>query len=218
MRSRFARFAASAIILTLIIPSAALADTTPGPTPYDVYLITTGFTFSERGIQYSGIAQIEEERLSGYRSASLFFSGNGKSELCDGGTPADPSDDYVGFQQLSYSLDSATVTSLQVDASLASGSFEMATKGRFTTTNACTGEIIRSRPERHRFTLQLVAAGAVDTSETTTIVSNGDGSFSQVTDRFSFVNATGTGAIDRASVTLSESSLQHAELIVVPVP
>ena len=201
------RIVAVTAVLTLIVPASAMADT-GGTTPVDDYLIDAGFTFTDHGVLYVGSASVEDERISGQRNGSFGFEGSGKSQLCDAGTPADPSDDYTGTQIIDYSASAVTVKAYQVDSALASGSFELATSGRRITTDACTGVIIRSKSEHHRFKLQLVASGAVVTTED--IVG-------PMTERFSIVDATGTGLLDRTGVQLTGGSLQHMEIFVSPV-
>jgi hypothetical protein len=201
------RIVAVMAVLTLIVPASAMADT-GGTTPVDDYLIDAGFTFTDHGVLYVGSASVEDERISGQRNGSFGFEGSGKSQLCDAGTPGDPSDDYTGTQIIDYSASAVTVKAYHVDSALASGSFELATTGRRITTDACTGVIIRSKSEHHRFKLQLVASGAVVTTED--IVG-------PMTERFSIVDATGTGLLDRTGVQLTGGSLQHMEIFVSPV-
>ena len=201
------RIVAVTAVLTLIVPASAMADT-GGTTPVDDYLIDAGFTFTDHGVLYVGSASVEDERISGQRNGSFGFEGSGTSQLCDAGTPGDPSDDYTGTQIIDYSASAVTVKAYQVDSALASGSFELATSGRRITTDACTGVIIRSKSEHHRFKLQLVASGAVVTTED--IVG-------PMTERFSIVDATGTGLLDRTGVQLTGGSLQHMEIFVSPV-
>jgi hypothetical protein len=202
------RIVAVTAVLALIVPGSAMADTGGGTTPVDDYLVGAGFTFSDHGVLYVGSASVEDERISGQRNGAFGFEGSGTSQLCDAGTPGDPSDDYTGTQIIDYSSSAVKVTAYQVDSALASGSFELATTGRRITIDACTGEIIRSKRERHRFKLQLVASGAVVTTED--IVG-------PMTERFSIVDATGTGLLDRTGVQLTGSSLQHMEIFVSPV-
>ena len=202
------RIVAVTAVLALVVPSSAMADTGGGTTPVDDYLVSAGFTFTDHGISYAGNASVEDERISGQRNGGFGFEGSGTSQLCDAGTPSDPSDDYTGTQIIDYSASAVTVKAFQVDSALASGSFELATSGRRITTDACSGAIIRSKSEHHRFKLQLVASGAVTTTED--IVG-------PMTERFSMVDATGTGLLDRTGVQLTGGSLQHMEIFVSPV-
>lgn len=210
---RFARSLALVAAIALVAPASALADTVPGTNPVDVYLISAGFSFTDGGTDWSGIAQIEEERISGQRFVSFFFSGSGASRACDAGTPGDPSDDYVGTQRIEFFSTRSTIKELRVANSLAKGEFDVALIGRRVTLDACSGEIVRSKTERHMFELQLRATGTPETSTDVFIVDNGDGTVTEVTQRFTFVAATGRARLDGDPVSVSEASLQHVELI-----
>ena len=216
MARRLARTLIAASLLALAAPVGVFADTEPGTTPVDDYVASASFSFTAEGRTWSGIAQVEDERLSGHRNVSFFFDGSGLSKVCDGGTPGNPSDDYTGTQLIEFFSTSASIKSLAVASDLSSGEFDVALTGREVTLDACTGELIRSRAGKHRFKVDLVARGTPKTGSDVFIVDNGDGTFSRVTQDFAFVTAAGSARIDGAPASVDDANLQHVVLSVEP--
>ena len=216
MARRLARTLTAASLLAFAAPGGALADTVPGTTSIDDYVASASFSFTADGRTWSGLAQVEDERLSGHRNVSFFFDGSGLSKVCDGGTPGDPSDDYTGTQLIEFFSTSASIKSLAVASDLSSGEFDVALTGREVTLDACTGELIRSRAGKHRFKVDLVATGTPETGSDVFIVDNGDGTFSRVTQDFAFVTAAGSARIDGAPASVDDANLQHVVLSVEP--
>jgi hypothetical protein len=203
-------------LLVAVASTPVAADTGPVE-PADVWLSSADFSFTDRGIAYAGIAQIEEDRLHGTTSVSFFFSGSGASRLCDAGTSEDPSDDYEGTESIEFFATHSTVLFYQIEADLSEATAAFAMAGQRIRTDACSGEIRFRRSERHVFGYHLIAVAPPDVSEDIFVVDNGDGTFSEVTERFSIAAAGGLAVLDRESVTVSGGSLQHLEVIVEPV-
>ena len=203
-------------LLVAVVSTTVAADT--GPTePADVWLSSANFAFTDRGVAYTGIAQIEEDRLHGTTSVSFFFSGTGASRLCDAGTPEDPSDDYEGTESIEFFATRSTIFFYTIDAELSGATAAFASAGQRIRTDACTGEIDLRRSERHIFGYRLDASAPPDVSEDVFIVDNGDGTSSEVTERVSIAPASGHAILDRDPVTVSEGALQHVQVTVQPI-
>jgi hypothetical protein len=205
------------IAAALAIPGTVAADTVPGVEPVDVYLVSAPFSFRERGLTWSGIAQLEDERVSGRQNVSFFFSADGTSHQCDAGTPEDPADDYTSQAYIEFFATDAVVKRVSVPTALASGSFFALLSGTRVTLDACTGEIVRSKSERHSFKVDVTADGLPETSEDVSVVDNGDGTCTQVTQRAAFVSADGVAELDGNTVTVSGANLQHVTLTPQPI-
>jgi hypothetical protein len=218
MLRRLARSLALVAAVAIVVPAATWADTGPGINPVDDYTMVANFSFRERGTTWSGIASVEDERISGQRSVSFSFSASGASMTCDAGTPGDPSDDYTGTEYIEFFSTSATIKKLEIPTSLANGSFSTLLTGSRVTLDACSGEIVRSKTEHHSFKLALTAMGVPETSVDVFIVDNGDGTQTEVTQRFASVAATGKAELDGNRVQLGDASLMHTELIPRPLP
>ena len=215
MLGRLARVLVAASLIGLVAPLSALANTQPAPIPLDDYVVSANFSFQSGGTTWSGIAQIEDERISGVRSASFFFDGSGSSKSCDAGTPSDPSDDYVGTQLIEFFSTSTSIKSLTLANDLSSGGFDVALTGREVTTDACTGEIIRSRADKHRFKIDLAGVTFPVSQTATYLVTTPEGTF-RVTKTVTLVGATGTATIDNQPATVDYAVFQHLVQTVAP--
>lgn len=211
------RGAVIAFAIVLTIPGVAAAETTPGIQPIDDFLLSAPFSFRERGLTWSGIAQLEEERVSGVQNVSFFFSADGASHQCDAGTPDDPTDDYTNQEHIEFFATEAVVKRVSLPTTLAGGSFFVLLSGSRVTLAACTGEIVRSKSERHSFKVDVTADGTPETSEDITIVDNGDGTCTEVTQTTAFVWAHGVAELDGNAVTVSDANLSHVTLTPQPV-
>jgi hypothetical protein len=212
MLGRLARCLALLALVAVVVPGSALADTSPGTVHVDVYAISAAISFERDGATWSGYASVEDERISGYRVVSASFAAPGQSRTCDNGTP-DPLDDYTGTSTTEFFSTRATTNKLLISDSLAAGTVVSMLTGTRVTTDACSGEIIKSRTEHHSFAMRVTATGIPESGEDIFIVDNGDGTHTEVTDRHSSVAALGTAAIDGNVFPVSDATLSHGEQI-----
>jgi hypothetical protein len=217
-RAIVAFFGAAALVTAGTAP-AALADTGGPPQPADIVTIGTHFSFTDRrGAEFSGIAQIEEDRLAGTKSVSFFFAGDGDSETCDAGTPEDPSDDYVGTEYIEFFATRSSILVYRVRADLTGAVAAFAVAGQRVRTDACTGEIESRRAERHLFEFRLQATAPPSVEESTSVVDNGDGTCSAVTETVSITTASASASLDARSVSTADASIQRYQATVEPAP
>jgi hypothetical protein len=217
MLNRIARLCAAASLLVALLPAVALADTEPAPTPSDLYSINVAFTFEDRGILWTGIAGVDEERLSGQRFVEFDLSGPPSGITCDAGTPDDPSDDYAATTSLLFIATTYSIKSFSIADDLSSGGFDVAVTGRTATVDPCTGEVIRSRADRHRFSVDLASVGPGSPISESWVVTNEDGSLSLVTQTYNFAQATGSARIDGQPATVVDANMQWTLVTVEPV-
>lgn len=214
MIRRFVTLLAACGLMAIGPVATVSADTVGGPEPLDVYVVGTGFSFTDRaGTSWSGIAQIEDNRLSGERFVSFFFSGAGAQKACDAGTPSDPSDDYVGTEYIEFFATNSRILRYEVASDLSSARVSLAMRGTRVHLDACTGEERSRRGEVHAFAFSLQAGGSPDVS-TETFCSPLDDTGSdgvEVNQVFSYVDASGPVALDGRSVTQTWGNIQHVE-------
>lgn len=214
MVRRFVTLLAACGLMAIGPVASVSADTVGGATPLDVYVVGTGFSFTDRaGTPWSGIAQVEDNRLSGERFVSFFFSGPGAQKACDGGTPNDPSDDYVGTEYIEFFATNSRILRYTVASDLSSARVSLAMRGTRIRLDACTGEERSRRGEAHAFAFELQAVGSPDVSTEISCVpldeTGTDGV--EVNQVFSYVEASGSATLDGRSVTQTWGNLQHVE-------
>jgi hypothetical protein len=194
-------------LLTALVAGPVAADTDPAPVPLNVYLVGTGFSFTSGGIAFSGIGQIEEERISHQQHVSFYFAGYGPEVVCDQGTP-DPSDDEVGQAYVEFFATDWKVDTFEVRKDLGKAELSVKLKGKRVTTDPCTGEIVRTKNENHVFSMTLKATAPADPETDVQIVTTDQGTF-EVTSTFEFLPASGPTKLDGQSVSTFDGSIQH---------
>lgn len=194
-------------LLTAVVTAPVAADTEPAPVPLNDFLAGTSFSFTSDGIAYSGIGQIEEERISHQQNVSLYFAGSGSQVNCDQGTP-DPSDDQLGQAYIEFDATSSKVDTFTVKNDLSKAELSVNLKGTRVTTDPCTGEIVTTKKENHDFTFVLKATAPGDPGTDVQIVTTDQGTF-EVTSTFEFRPADGATKLDGQRVSTSDGSIQH---------
>jgi hypothetical protein len=187
--------------------SPALADTSAQTV--NTYVYGASFSFVDRGQTWTGIGQIEDDRLHGVELASFFFSGSGPEKVCDAGTPDDPSDDYAGNDFIEFDPTSTRLTDSSVRSDLGAAKFSMAVNGLRYRFDACTGELIEARHEHHTFSMALTGTTDLQTESNSIVIDNGDGTFSAGTETFSFRTAAGKASVDSIRASVSKGWIQH---------
>jgi len=205
MRRLSAGLGTAVLLLTLFAPTAA-ADTVTGPA--DLVAMTAGYSFVDRGQTWSGFVVIEDDRLHGIRTASIYFAGSGASRLCDAETPDDPSDDYVGTEYIEFDPTTTRITDFSVRPDLTAGKVSLSLNGVRQRFDACLGVLVDARKEHHTFTMALKADGAQEVGSDAVVIDNGDGTTSPGTQRFWFQPAAGKGTLDGAAATVTDASIQ----------
>jgi hypothetical protein len=199
--------ASTAVLLLASAAPSALADTAAQTANTFVY--GASFSFVDHGQTWSGIGQIEDDRLHGVQFASFFFRGSGADKVCDAGTPEDPTDDYTGNDYIEFDPTSTRLTDSSVRSDLAAAKFAMTVIGLRYRFDACTGELIEARHEHHSFAMALKATAEIQTESNSILIDNGDGTFSPGTETFSFRTAGGKASVDSISASVSDGLIQH---------
>ncbi len=208
-RTRPALFAlASAGLLAAALVGPVAADTEPAPIPLNVYLAGTGFSFTAGGLEYSGIGQLEEERITHQTFVSFFFSANGAEKPCGTETPDDPDDDYVGTEYIEFYAAKSKIETWTIRKDLGRAQLSISVKGPRSVFDACTGELVRTRTEKHTFSFDLRATepGAPETD--VQVVTTDDGTF-EITSTFEYRPAAGTVKLDGRRVQQSDGAMDH---------
>lgn len=214
LRRRFGLALVSVGLLTAMTVSSAVADTVNAPIPFDDYLTGTSFTFTSGGVAWSGIGQIEQERISHQTFVSFFFAGDGPAVTCDGGTPTDPTDDYIAHDRYEFYATTWKIADFKVKADLGKADLTVALKGKRVTTQACTDLTLSIKNESHVFCFDLKATAPGDPQTDVQVVTTPDGTF-QLTDTGTYRPAAGEIRIDGRLVHGSDGSIQHAVQTVV---
>lgn len=204
MHRRMRLAAVAALLATLMVAGPVHADTPPGPDLYDVYVVGTAFTFRADGIDWSGIGQIEEERLSGTQNVSFFFAGQGALQTCDAGTPDDPSDDFENATSYEFFATSWRSKRFEVRTDLKNSTLSVDLTGQRVTIAPCTGELVASVTERHAFEFDIKATGPGRTEIRTA---------GGLTDFFQIRPGQADARVDHKAVATTDASLQHASLL-----
>ena len=195
-------------LLATLVAGPVAADTEPAPIPLNDYLATIGFGFTSGGIVYSGIGQIEDERISHVQNVSFFFAGYGPEVVCDLGDLADPSDDEVGQAYIEFFATDWKVDTFDVKKDLGKAELSVRLKGKRVTNDPCTGETVKTKSENHVFSFVLKATAPADPQTDVQIVTTDQGTF-EVTSTFSFRPADGPVKLDGQRVSTFDGSIQH---------
>jgi hypothetical protein len=199
-----------ALLLTVASPGVQ-ADTTTQPA--NVYVVGGAFSFVDGGREWSGWAQVEDDRMRLDRHASFYFAADGDESTCDAGTPDDASDDYVGLDYLEFTPTSTTIVDFSVRTDLSAAKFELRMAGTLLTVDGCSGEIVQTRRERHSFTMSLKGTSDLFSETNSVIIDNGDGTYGQGTDTYSFRTAAGKASVDKASAVVSDARISHVVVV-----
>jgi hypothetical protein len=199
-----------AYMLAAVFAPTASADTITDLT--DVVVAGAGFTFDDRGVTYSGIVQIEENRLTGTTAGSVFFRADGTERTCYVGTP----DEYMARDTIEWFAESFDVRSVAIRDDLAAGKFEYRARGPRLTIDACTGEIASSRTERHTFAVAMKGIGEATSETNSDLVRLEDGQIVPGTDTYSARAATGKVSIGSISGVMTDALLQRVLVIANP--
>ena len=201
--------------LAVAVAAPALADTTEPAAAYDVFVSGVDFTFTDKaGIDWEGFAQVEDNRTTGEQSVSFYFGGRGtKTSQCGLDTPNDPSDDYEGSSYMEFfSTDGrAVVDKIETDLSHAKVNLQL--NGTRVSTDPCTGEIVSSTNEHHTFMYDLDPTSTPVPDVETFCRPDGAGGRVLVTERNTFVDATGDAKLDGKRTGVPFADLQRGQSI-----
>lgn len=188
----------------LVLPFASPASAAVGP-PVNVFIAGGAYSFIDQGEEWSGYIQIVDDRLNGRLFESVYFARLGAERVCDAGTPNEyVSNDYIEFFGEKYAAD------VNIREDLSSASFEIRTTGQRVTLDACTGEIVSSRVERHTFDGKLTGTGEIFTETYSVDVEMPDGQIVPGTSTSSYRAADGKLEVDRIAAVMTDTAIQHA--------
>jgi len=202
--------AVGACLLAAVFAPAASADTVSGLA--DAVVAGGGYSFVDRGVPYSGIVQIEENRLTGTAVGSVFFAGEGTERTCYAGT----SDEFTRRDTIEWFAQTFQVRSVAIRNDLAAGKFEWRATGPRVTVDACTGEITSSRTERHTFAVALKGVGDVSSETNSVLVLLDDGQIVPGTETYSARAATGKVSVDTLDAVMTDALLQRVLVVSNP--
>lgn len=211
MATRKVAAALVALGLALTIVGPAGADT--GPATSDSLIVRVPFSLAgQDGRTYTGEADVQRDQLGGTTTSQFFFSWRNLVN-CDGGTPDDPSDDFVGEELIDFTVDNITPTSFAIAANLGSASGTLTKSGHRIHTAACDGSTIEDVVESHTITFSVTATGPAKKTTTRDRTDNGDGTVTTTVVKETHRPAAGTLTIDvPGTVGPVTSDLIHVEV------
>jgi len=194
-----ASVAACLMASVLVAPVSAAG----GP-PINSFDATTAFSFTDRGVEWSGYVRLADDRLNGIQRAVAFFARLGPERVCEAGTP----DEYVSNDSIEF-FGEKLVIDAKVRDDLTLATFEILAIGHKTTYDACTGEIVSSRNERHSFDGKLTGTGEITTEVDDVDVLLPDGTVVPGTRTFDQRAADAKLKVDRIAAVVTDASINH---------
>ena len=192
--------AAFSLVCLLAMPVSAAV----GP-PVNAFVAGGAFSFIDRAGEWSGFIQIVDDRLHMRQLGSVYFARLGPEQVCDAGTP----DEYVSNDYIEFSGEKLT-TDVKIRDDLSLASFEIGALGHRVTVDACTGEVVSTRYERHTFDGKLTGTGEITTETAEVEVLLPDGQLVPGTQTVSYRAADGKLQVDRIGAVMTDTTIQHA--------
>ncbi len=198
---RLVRVAVAASLIALVPVSTASAAV---GFPTNVFIADASFTFVDRGVEWSGVIHVIDDRLNGGFRESVFFARQGPERVCYPGTPDEfISSDGIEFFGQMYRIDA------KISDDLASARMGVTASGQKIIVDACTGEIVSSRAERHNFDAKLTGTGEISVETSDTEILLPDGTLVPGTSTSSSRPAIGKVEVDRIGAEVTDAALFH---------
>jgi hypothetical protein len=203
-----------ALSLLMLAPIANVAADTGGgaPEPIDVYVAGTGFSFVDRnGMEWSGYAQVDENRLAGTRAFSFFFSASVGSQICNPGTD----DEYEAGDYVEFFAARSRIVEYRMADDLSRAAVAAEVVGPRSRFDACTGELEQRRREEHSVAFKLRPTAPPESMVDVFCrpLEEGSSAGVEVMEILTLADAAGPVVIDGRSVTQSDGSLQRFQAI-----